>query len=62
MKKQLAYALAFFLIDVVSRTKIIFALKKGKDHKIKRENIDSDVGSKKTIALKKHTIKLFYFY
>lgn len=37
MKKQFAYALAFFLIVAVYRTKIIVSLKKGKDHKKKRE-------------------------
>lgn len=37
MTKQLAYALAFFLIVVVYRTKTIVVLKKGKEHKRKRE-------------------------
>ena len=37
MTKQLSYALAFFLIVVVYRTKTIVVLKKGKEHTRKGE-------------------------
>ena len=61
IKKQFAYALAFFYCySLYNNNNCCFKEEEGPQKK-ERENIDSDVGLKKTIALKKHTITLFLF-